>query len=177
MTVNSRVIKTFLGWSPDAVDVPLMNGLRVQILPSVDDLPRARKHQFAAFLAEEQMLVVWDDDALHLIQRAKAIESELMELVWKTGEPEEVEEGQGAKKGPKVSELEIDEESGAIMPQNRPTHLLNTILVAFTLVLIVTVLGAGFRELGIEIDVDQSYTRLAFVALTPVQIFFTLVSL
>lgn len=176
MTVNSRVIKTFLGWSPDAVDVPLMNGLRVQILPSVADLPRARKHQFAAFLAEEQMLVVWDDDALHLIQRAKAIESELMELVWKTGEPEEVEEGAAPKKGPKVSELEIDEESGAIMPQNRPTHLLNTILVAFTLVLIVTVLGAGFRELAIEIDVDQSYTRLAFVALTPVQIFFTLVS-
>ncbi len=175
MTVNSRVIKTFLGWSPDAVDVPLMNGLRVQILPSVADLPRARKHQFAAFLAEEQMLVVWDDDALHLIQRAKAIESELMELVWKTGEPDEVEEGGAAKKGPKVSELEIDEESGAILPQNRPTHLLNTILVAFTLILIVTVLGAGFRELAIEIDVDQSYTRLAFVALTPVQIFFTLV--
>lgn len=176
MTVNSRVIKTFLGWSPDAVDVPLMNGLRVQILPSVADLPRARKHQFAAFLAEEQMLVVWDDDALHLIQRAKAIESELMELVWKTGEPEEVEEGAAPKKGPKVSELEIDEESGAILPQYRPTHLLNTILVAFTLILIVTVLGAGFRELAIEIDVDQSYTRLAFVALTPVQIFFTLVS-
>jgi hypothetical protein len=176
MTVNSRVIRTFLGWSPDAVDVPLMNGLRVQILPSVADLPRARKHQFAAFLAEEQMLVVWDDDALHLIQRAKAIESELMELVWKTGEPEEVEEGAAPKKGPKVFELEIDEESGAIMPQNRPTHLLNTILVAFTLILIVTVLGAGFRELAIEIDVDQSYTRLAFVALTPVQIFFTLVS-
>lgn len=176
MTVNSRVIRTFLGWSPDAVDVPLMNGLRVQILPSVADLPRARKHQFAAFLAEEQMLVVWDDDALHLIQRAKAIESELMELVWKTGEPEEVEEGAAPKKGPKVSELEIDEESGAIMPQNRPIHLLNTILVAFTLILIVTVLGAGFRELAIEIDVDQSYTRLAFVALTPVQIFFTLVS-
>ena len=176
MTVNSRVIKTFLGWSPDAVDVPLMNGLRVQILPSVADLPRARKHQFAAFLAEEQMLVVWDDDALHLIQRAKAIESELMELVWKTGEPDEGDEA-APKKGPKVSEVEIDEESGAIMPQNRPTHLLNTILVGFTLVLIVTVLGAGFRELAIEVDVDSNYTRLAFVALTPVQVFFTLVSL
>ena len=174
MTVNSRVIKTFLGWSPDAVDVPLMNGLRVQILPSVLDLPRARKHQFAAFLAEEQMLVVWDDDALHLIQRAKLIESELMELVWKTGEPEDGEDA--PKKGPKVSEVEIDEESGAIMPQHRPTHLLNTILVGFTLVLIVVVLGAGFRELAIEIDVDSGYTRLAFVALTPVQVFFTLVS-
>ena len=174
MTVNSRVIKVFLGWSPDAVDVPLMNGLRVQILPTIEDLPRARKHQFAAFVASEALLVVWDDDALHLIQRAKAIESELMELVWQTGEPEEVEDG-SAKKGPTVNEVEIDQESGNIMPQNRPTHLLNTILVAFTLILIVTVLGAGFRELAIEVAVDHSYLRLAFVALTPVQIFFTLV--
>lgn len=176
MTVNSRVIKVFLGWSPDAVDVPLMNGLRVQILPTIDDLPRARKHQFAAFIASEALLVVWDDDAMHLIQRAKAIESELMELVWKTGEPDDEEAAGAEKKGPNVAVVEIDEESGAILPQNRPTHLLNTILVAITLVLIVAVLGAGFRELAIEVAVDTNYIRLAFVCLTPIQVFFTLVS-
>lgn len=176
MTVNSRVIKTFLQWSPDAVDVPLMNGLRIQILPTIEDLPRARKHQFAAFIASDALLVVWDDEALHLIQRAKAIESELMELVWRTGEPEEVEEGQ-MKKGANVAEVEIDSESGEIIPEKRATHLLNTILVACTLVLIVTVLGAGFREIAIEVAVDHNMIRLAFLALTPVQIFFTLVCL
>ena len=175
MTVNSRVIKTFLQWSPDAVDVPLMNGLRIQILPTIEDLPRARKHQFAAFIASDALLVVWDDEALHLIQRAKAIESELMELVWRTGEPEEVEEGQ-TKKTANVTEVEIDAESGEIIPEKRATHLLNTILVACTLILIVTVLGAGFREIAIEVAVDHNMIRLAFLALTPVQIFFTLVS-
>ncbi len=174
MTVNSRVIKVFLEWSPNAVDVPLMNGLRVQILPTIEDLPRARKHQFAAFVASQALLVVWDDDALHLVQRAKAIESELMELVWKTGEPEETEDG-GIMKGPNVSTVEIDEESGKVKPQHRPTHLLNTFLVACVLMLIATVLGAGFRELAIEVAVDKSYLRLAFIALTPIQIFFTLV--
>src|SRR3954453_7675395 len=131
MTVNSRVIKTFLQWSPDAVDVPLMNGLRVQILPTIDDIPRARKHQFAAFVASEGLLVVWDDDALHLIQRAKAIESELMELVWKAGIEEE-----GDEKGPGAEELEVDEESGELRPEKRPVHLLNTYLVSITLVLV-----------------------------------------
>lgn len=175
MTVNSRVIKTFLQWSPDAVDVPLMNGLRIQILPTIEDLPRARKHQFAAFIASEALLVVWDDEALHLVQRAKSIESELMELVWKTGEPDEMEPNEGKKNG-NVTEVEIDEESGEIIPEKRPTNLLNTILVTFTLILIVTVLGAGFREIAIEIAVDHQMIRLAFLALTPVQIFFTLVS-
>lgn len=174
MTVNSRIIKTFLNWSPDAIDVPLMNGLRIQILPSIEDLPRARKHQFAAFIASEALLVVWDDDALHLIERAKLIESELMELVWKTGDPEEEEDG-GPKKPPNVTTVEIDEESGEVLPEKRATHLLNTILVAFTLVIIIVMLGAGFREIAIETMVDKNYMRLAFVALTPVQIFFTLV--
>ena len=170
MTVNSRVIKTFLQWSPDAVDVPLMNGLRVQILPTIDDLPRARKHQFAAFVASEGLLVVWDDDALHLVQRAKAIESELMELVWKAGMEEDADE----KGGPVVEEPEVDEESGELKPEKRPVHLLNTYLVSFTLVLVTVSLGAAFRQLAIEVSVDGSYLRLALVALFPVQIFFTL---
>jgi cellulose synthase/poly-beta-1,6-N-acetylglucosamine synthase-like glycosyltransferase len=170
MTVNSRVIKTFLQWSPDAVDVPLMNGLRVQILPTIDDLPRARKHQFAAFVASEGLLVVWDDDALHLVQRAKAIESELMELVWKAGGDDDEDE----KGGPIVTEPEVDEESGELKPEKRPVHMLNTYLVSLTLILVTVSLGAAFRQLAIEVSVDGSYLRLALVALFPVQIFFTL---
>lgn len=172
MTVNSRVIKTFLQWSPDAVDVPLMNGLRVQILPTIDDLPRARKYQFAAFVASEGLLVVWDDDALHLVARAKAIESELMELVWKRGnlDGEENEE----KQGPPVAEVEIDEESGEIIPEKRPIHLQNTVLVSLTLALVTVSLGAAWRQLAIEVSVDSTYIRLALVVLAPVQVFFTL---
>jgi hypothetical protein len=171
MTVNSRVIKTFLQWSPEAVDVPLLNGLRIQILPTVDDLPRARKHQFAAFIASEALLVVWDDEALHVMERAKAIESELMELVWRTGGDEDEE---GGEKGNMPGDYQIDEESGQAVVPPRPLHLQNTVLVAMTLILIVTTLGAGARQLAIATCVDGSYTRMALLALTPLQIFFTL---
>ncbi|KAH6646032.1 glycosyl transferase family group 2-domain-containing protein [Truncatella angustata] len=172
MTVNSRVIKTFLSWSPDAVDVPLMNGLRVQILPTIDDLPRARKYQFAAFVASEALLVIWDDDALHLVQRAKAIEAELMELVWEAGN-----EGDDDEKKPgqlAVSEFEIDEESGAIKLESRPVHMQNTYLVSITMVIVVISIGAAWRQLAVEVSVDGNYIRLALCCLFPVQIFFTL---
>ncbi|ETS78404.1 hypothetical protein PFICI_10466 [Pestalotiopsis fici W106-1] len=171
MTVNSRVIKTFLSWSPDAVDVPLMNGLRIQILPTMEDLPRARKHQFAAFVASEALLVVWDDDALHLVQRAKAIESELMELVWAAGDEGEDDE---KRAHPGVSEYEIDEESGEIKPESRPVHMQNTYLVSITMVIVVVSIGAAWRQLAVEVSVDGSYVRLALCALFPIQIFFTL---
>ncbi|CAZ80516.1 unnamed protein product [Tuber melanosporum] len=174
MTVSSRVIKTFLQWSPEAVDVPLMNGLRIQIVPTIADLPRARKLQFAAFVAREAILVVWDDDPLNIVARAKSIENELMALVWKTPEVEE-EELAKTELAANVVEV-IDEESGKVSGywERRPTNLLNTILVAFTLALIITTLGAGYRQIGIEVAVDGNMLRLAFVALTPIQIFFTL---
>jgi hypothetical protein len=171
MTVNSRVIKNFLSWSPDAVDVPLMNGLRVQILPTLEDLPRARKHQFAAFVASEGLLVVWDDDAMHLVDRAKAIEAELMQLVWKTGMEED--EDEKAKEKEKA-DPELDEESGEIKPEKRPVHLQNAWLVALTLLLVTVGLGAAFRQLAIEISVDGNWVRLGLVALFPIQVFFTL---
>ena len=175
MTVNSRVIKTFLDWSPEAVDVPLMNGLRVQILPNIRDLAKARKHQFAALIANEALLVVWDDEASNIMRRARAIESELMQLVWQTGLPgaggEMLEDKPSAYAG-----SDIDAESAQVLVEQRPTHLMNTVLVAFTLVIVVTLLGLGCRSVVIEIAVDKIYLRLAFLALIPVQIFFTLVS-
>ncbi|KAF2227264.1 glycosyl transferase family group 2-domain-containing protein [Elsinoe ampelina] len=174
MTVNSRVIKTFLAWTPDAIDVPLTNGLRVQVLPTMEDLPAAKKHQFAAFVADEALLVVWDDDVHNLIKRAKFIEDELMELVWSSGEEEQVEEEEGAKKGPGVVEARYDPVTGEELPEDRPTNLQNTVLVSFTLVIILGLLGAGFRQVAIEISVDYNWYRLFFFLLTPVQVFFTL---
>lgn len=198
LTINSRVIKTLLAWSPDAMDVPLRNGQRVQILRSLIDLPRARKAQCAAFIAANGLLVVWDDgefplkgrfllavltsnlpDTTNLVARGKAIESEIMDLVWNTKdvEAEEVVEldDDNEKKPPRVVALEVDEESGEEVHAERKTHMLNAILVALTLFLIAVMLGAGFRQIAIEISVDHNWIRLAFLALTPVQIFFTLV--
>lgn len=176
MTVNSRVVKTFLQWTPEAVDVPLPNGLRIQILPTLADIARARKYQFAAFIADTQLLVVWDDDALNVIPRAKQIESELMQLVWKVN-PEDSGEGKEANLENAMIEEVIDEETGELgYRERRPTMLMNTMLVACTLLLIFAMLGAGYRQVAIQIAVDKNWYRLAFIALSPVQIFFTLVS-
>ncbi|QDS70380.1 hypothetical protein FKW77_009162 [Venturia effusa] len=173
MTVNSRVIKTFLDCSPDAVDVPLTNQTRVQVLPQIQDLASAKKNQNAAFIASEQLLVVWDDDAMNLMPRAKAIEEELLRLVMGTVVDEKAEDEDGIKKGPQVVEVELDEETGEYVSK-RPTNIMNSNLVGVTLAIIVVLMGLGCRSLAAEIKVDMDYTRLAFLALTPVQIFFTL---
>ncbi|RMX71440.1 hypothetical protein D0869_15632 [Hortaea werneckii] len=177
MTINSRVVKTYLSWTPNAVDVPLKNGTRVQVLSTMHDLPKARKAQSCAFVASEGLLVVWDDDAKNLIPHGQAIESELMDLVWRTGDQgleEEEAENEKAVKPPRVTAEEIDEESGEYKPEVRATHLQNTVLVAITLCLVTVLLGLGWRSIASEIQGDGNYIRIAFVLLTPIQIFFSM---
>jgi hypothetical protein len=174
LTVNSRVIQTYVQFSPDAVSIPFGKGLNIQILPSLDDLPRARKNQGAAYLAAEQLLLVWDDDPNNIFPRAVAIEDELMALVWNAGETEQAEDSEKTK-GPDVVELEIDEETGEYKPENRPTNLVNACLVCGTMIIIMIMLGSAFRVIALQVMIDHSWIRMCFLLMIPVQVFFTLV--
>ena len=74
-------------------------------------------------------------DPTNLFPRAQAIEAELIDMVWKTNDPQAGEEDvvMDEKKVPRVTAVMVDEESGEMAPEARPTHLMNTILVGFTL--------------------------------------------
>ncbi|KAL5118210.1 hypothetical protein ACEQ8H_003882 [Pleosporales sp. CAS-2024a] len=176
LTVKSRVIETFIEWSPGATDVPLGNGLRVQVLPRIHDLPKARKNQCAAFLAAESLLIVWDDDPTNVVERATAIENELMNLVWQTGKPTKSESAApDAEKAVPVIETEVDVETGGEhASDHRPTNIINAVQVSVTIMIIMTMLGLGYKQIAFQILVDNNYTRVAFVAMTPVMIFLSL---
>lgn len=95
--------------------------------------------------------------------------------IWHSGDPLAEDDYENKeKKAPRVTTDEIDEESGKPIRERRPTHLLNTVLVAITICLITAMLGAGWRQIAMEIAVDRNYLRVCFLLLTPVQIFFTL---
>lgn len=177
MTVSTRVIKLVLS-SHNADYVPLSNGLRLQVLPNLSFLPRCQKHHFGAFIQDQQILVVWDDQPRQLLDRAAQIEASLMEMIW---ENDKSYEGMDEKKGPtNVTTAEIndgssdDEEAFAV--EERPTMLLNPMMIGLTITLLIAALGLGWRNLAQEIAVDGNYTRLALLIVTPCQMFVSLVS-
>jgi hypothetical protein len=171
MTVSSGVIEPFLTWSADAVDVPLLNGLRIQILPTFDDLYHAKRHQYAAFIASEALLVVWDDEPTHLLQRAKTIEAELLKFVWKTANA-----AQNEKEAPPSEEYEIDEETGEVSSKERPILLYNCFLVACSICLLTVLIGLGYVKIADEVLELHKWISLTFLIMTPVNAFLTLVS-
>ena len=174
MTVTSVIIEKYLNNNADVIEVPLQGGQNVQVLASIGDLPRARKHQYAAFIMDESYLAVWDDNPMNVVQRASDIVENMTKTVWAEST---IRTAIDEKKDMTVEIVEQDPESGEIPLQQRPTRFLNSIYVAITLILIIVVLAAGAREIAVETAVDGSYLRCAFLLLTPIQVFFTLVRL
>ena len=175
MTVSTRVIKLFL-MRNTADYVPLANGLRLQLLPSVEYLPRCQKHHFGAFIQDQQILIVWDDETRHLLSRAATIERSLMDLIWSI-DFETIDE----KKTPNISTVELNggcitpsDMEEAVIDEKRPTLLLNPIIVGLTLALLVAALGLGWRNLAQEVAIDGKMIRLALLAVTPCQVFVSL---
>lgn len=190
MTIHSAVIKSYLEAFPHSTDMPLLNGLAVQIVKTIDALSTARTHQFAAVVAAENLLIVWEDDAVNMLSRAKTIEWELMQLLWNSNPFDDVRSSKiGSIRGSKIdltlsekevtsNASEIDEEAETTKP--RPTIFINTVLVSIGIALILSTLGLGVRALVIEMLFDMGaaevqgspYLRFVFLVFTPLWLFF-----
>jgi hypothetical protein len=163
--------------------VPIGSDLRIQILPTLGDLPKAQKHQFAAFIAESSMLILWDDEPTNVFARAKTIQALLVKLILnenavmneKSFNGSSLTVNQAPSMAPSnMSQTGSDMEANLVVPE-RPTILINAWLVALTLLLLIVALSTGWRKLAVEIATDQGFTRLALLAVTPILPFLSLV--
>lgn len=181
MTVNTRVIKLFLR-RQDLPYVPLKDGLRIQILPNITFLPTCQKHHFAAFIKDTSILVVWDDEPKHLLVRAQRIEEQLMSMIWDSSS-EMDEKMTNKSQNVLVTEVPQEGPDGEVVYEELITEkprklvLIQATITALTLVLLITAIGSGWRNIIIEIAVDKSMLRLAFAAVVPFQVWLALVCL
>jgi len=88
MTVSTPVIKRF---STRSV-VALPGGQQVQVLPSIDYLPRCQKYQSAAFISDRSMLVIWNDDPTAIIEQAQRMERDLLAMIWRADAEDDLTE-------------------------------------------------------------------------------------
>ncbi|KAI1751675.1 glycosyl transferase family group 2-domain-containing protein [Xylaria castorea] len=171
MTINTRVINVILASRRTNYEyIPLPDGLRLQVLPSMSELPRCQKHHFAAFIQDLQIMVVWDDEPKKVLARAEALERQLMKMIWGTGDEEEDEaEGEKGERGPVVDVTPVDLEAAADTPDRR-VKLTSALTVALTVALAIATLGIGYRALAYEVATDGSYVRLALIVVSPLQL-------
>jgi hypothetical protein len=183
-TASSNFITSFLwGRNRSLNSVPIGADLRIQILPTLKDLPKAQKHQCAAFIADTSTLVLWDDEPTNIFVRAQTIQSQLVKLILndddgmneKTPHLSIISLAQTPGLPPSAfSQTGSDMEANLVVPE-RPTILINAWLVGLTLMLLIMALSTGWRKLAIEVATDKGFIRLALLAVTPVLPFLSLV--
>jgi hypothetical protein len=166
---------------PNIYDVPLRDNSRIQIIETLRDLPRARKHQYAAFVRDECTLLVWADTAGRVIDDAQEIENKIIALIWDDNDAVHRYE----KTQQKAEELNLDLEDGYV-PCKRKRVLLQPILVCGVCpcfreinnqawVLIFFFIGSGLKILLREIAITGQWYRLCFLVTSPI-LFFAMVS-
>jgi hypothetical protein len=175
MTVNTKVMKILLQ-SNVMPYIEIKPGLRLQVLPDISSLSSCQKHQFAAFIADPGILVVWDDEPEKIISRAERLEAALLSMIW--GEPGMTQEGQGKHDGSILSLSETRDVDPEILAEEKPRRivLMQSWVTAATLILTVSAIGAGWRQVAIEIAVDGGLIRILFILVFLPQAWLALVS-
>ena len=186
----------------DGLDsIPIGDGLFLQLLPDISALAGCARNTQAAFIKDHAMLVVWADSPNLVLEKAAEVEQRVIGVFSRGMEAfaEIVEEGENeaaekaAKQGKraqatksswqfwKAPEVTVDDVASDVdsedqMEPPRKTVLIQSVLCALTLILIILALGTGWRKIAIEIVSDHQWIRLAFLVVTPLQIWLALVS-
>ena len=182
ISIKDRVVTVLLS-QPDLLYIPIQDNLRLQIVPDIEYVPRCQRSQGAAFCKNQDMLVVWGDSVDATEQRADKYLKQMVEVF---------SQGFGGAYSEKekdtvmVKEMAMDGSedaySGDLDPEDnyqeprRKIVLIQAVLTGLTLLLLVAAIGSGFRQIAIEIGIDHSYIRLAFVIVVPLQMWLALVS-
>ena len=131
--INSKLIQQVIDMTPpNATDRRLLDGSKLQILDSVGQLARARKHRWAAFLRQEKSLVIWEEklDVDALMDAADVLHKKILQLVW-SGIPNDAF----------MTDVEPAEE------KQRPLVFLTVINQTIaTMITIIIILGLGIRK-------------------------------
>ena len=179
MTMNTHVIRLTLRMK-ELTYIPLADGLRIQILPSLYDLPRAHKHHYAAFIEDPAILIVWDDEPQNLMKRAETFERQLVEMLWQgnTKALDDIPLKQNKEANVNVEELSDDQLSQDLEQgpeyEPRPWVLIHATIVGFTLLAVLATLGLGWRKLTFETVLDHKFIRWALILVAFPTIFVSL---
>ncbi|KAM0500258.1 hypothetical protein ACHAQF_006646 [Verticillium nonalfalfae] len=147
--VNSPVVQSIMLRVPDHLQsLPVSDGLKLQVLPSMRHLPSCHKHHFAAFVKDPPMLVVWDDDPQKVLSRAENIEQMIVRYVWHMAE----ELDQRAEKGHTLES--IPEEISL-------ADLENGIVAEFFFLIIVADIFELVGPVGCVVENSQNYSGKA----------------
>lgn len=150
---------------------------RIQILDTIPQLARARKHQYAAFVRDEQVLCVWADHVEDVVPSAEALEASLIQFVWRGEEEnkkinqemlldEQLEKEEWINQSTVIEEGDPEDVVARKLQQHwkeRPVMLWAPISDGFAIITCMVIIALGLRTLVKEFALDGKPTRFVLM--------------
>lgn len=162
--------------------VQIRSGLRLQVIPDFAALPYCQRAQSAAFIASNQLLVVWQDDPKALVDRAEIIINSLMRMTcgdeFGTLDDDELDEITGKTAWTDIAEYhDVVEPGKGSAEDHRELKLWQSLYTGISIILLIICVGCGFREIAVQHVLEPRWLRFLFILVTPAQIWLSLVSI
>ncbi|KAH7412026.1 glycosyl transferase family group 2-domain-containing protein [Phaeosphaeria sp. MPI-PUGE-AT-0046c] len=171
MTVSTRMIKLIISRT-ELSYVQIQHGQRLQVVPDFAALPYCQKNQSAAFVASQQILVVWEDDPKMLLDRAQTIQDL---LIW--GDELFRASDKAAAQSIDIDVADLDEildDIETTQSQPRKTKLWQAVYTSMAICLLTITIGSAWRHVAIEQIHAPNWLRLLFILPLPAQAWLSL---
>ncbi|KAI8814953.1 Ncp1-like protein [Cladochytrium replicatum] len=169
VVISSITVRTALDQvAPEATEITLKNGSQLQILDSLEQLPRTREHHRCALIRDERALAVWSEHIEDFVDSVSDIDKDIFNFVWQGFKFDEMVAG---------AIRDHSDESDNILedkPVQRPYHFTTALVTTLAMVVLIIVFSFGIRSLVVEYMIDGNPTRFAVLAALPVQLLLTL---
>ncbi|KAJ3279020.1 hypothetical protein HDU79_000991, partial [Rhizoclosmatium sp. JEL0117] len=159
--------------SADSNVITMPNGDKVQLFESLNAMIKGniRRLQWAAFLRQENALLIWADEITTIIPRLKEFTLDLFKIL-DFDNTFLVSHGDGPNtpKPHETIEVESESESNVAVPLRQPIYwslLLTTIALSLNIVVNFSVIG----DLVGNYFIDGDYWRLFYIIMIPIGIF------
>jgi hypothetical protein len=148
--------------TPAMTELIIDSNTRIQIIDDIEHLARARKHQYAAFVRSEEVLVVWADHVEMVIPAAEALEEALIEFVWRGEEANKKNNQAMIVQEEELKEEDMDPEDVTMRKmkrhwRERPVMLWAPLSDGFAIVLVIVLIGLGLRKSVIWMTANSRY--------------------
>ncbi|KAK9235209.1 glycosyl transferase family group 2-domain-containing protein [Lipomyces kononenkoae] len=164
LKLSYPVIRLLLDVLPtDAYDIELSQDTRIQVLDTFDELPRARKYQYAAFIRSDQCLVIWADNIHNVIQFGSVIENKIVEMIWET----DIVHQRGDRYSLRLKTNSDLEGGQDLLEQSRPVKVMQALSVGVAIAILMTFYGLMFQQIALETKADGNYLRLLVILYLP----------
>lgn len=161
VSITNRVTSTLLRHLPPSVKTIILDAsTQIQVIDSIDEFMSLRRAQGAAFIRDDESLLVWSEQVNTILATGRALEEKMVNLIW----------DEKSKLSQSFGHANHELEDGSLPESKRSVSFITPTSVAISFMAIAAFLGQDLHEVILQIKADNNYMAVCILLYFPIMI-------